>query len=164
MISRIFFSASIVIFSLCGCAHDSGPLSVEDNQPPLMPYNPLPLNGEKGIWTSPTISWSCSDPDFDAITFDVFLDTVGNPRTAASKGLTVAILKLTGLLTNTSYYWRVTVQDYEDTTNGPLWSFTTGSGVNHPPIAPTNPKPEDTAVEISTSPTLSWNCVDPDGE
>ena len=33
---------------------------------------------------------------------------------------------------------------------------------NHPPTIPSSPWPADSAAWVSTSPTLSWNCNDPD--
>jgi len=36
--------------------------------------------------------------------------------------------------------------------------------VNIPPRIPSNPIPEDKSIDVSTTPTLYWNCDDPDGD
>ena len=39
----------------------------------------------------------------------------------------------------------------------------TGPG-NEKPGIPSNPNPEDNATDVSVTPTLSWECIDPDGD
>jgi uncharacterized protein (TIGR02145 family) len=45
-----------------------------------------------------------------------------------------------------------------------LDDYEEGSGGNLPPIDPHSPTPEPEATNVSTNPTLSWECSDPDGD
>ena len=38
-----------------------------------MPYNPSPENGEAKVLINTNLSWYCSDPDGDNVTYDVCL-------------------------------------------------------------------------------------------
>ncbi|MGA3287179.1 MAG: SUMF1/EgtB/PvdO family nonheme iron enzyme [Bacteroidota bacterium] len=132
------------------------------NHAPASPSNPNPSNGATGVLFSLTLSWSCSDPDSDALTYDVYFDTSSNPTTAIATNQTTASISRNGLTTSTTYYWKIVAKDSKGAvTTGTVWSFTT---VNHPPAVPSNPSPTDAATGVSTSPTLSWSCSDPDGD
>ncbi len=39
------------------------------NNPPYPPNSPIPANGEMDVELEPTLSWDCSDPDGDPITY-----------------------------------------------------------------------------------------------
>ena len=56
------------------------------------------------------------------------------------------------LLANTTYYWRVNINDLA-TRWSSIWSFTTSS------LPPTLLSPANNAVAVSLTPTLSWNTV-----
>lgn len=55
-----------------------------------------------------------------------------------------------GLAANTEYEWYATVSDGTDTTTGPVWSFTTGSGAPTPTFTATN-TPTNTATPTQTA-------------
>ena len=42
------------------------------NNPPNYPYDPFPENGAIDIDINANLSWSCSDPDGDDLTYDVY--------------------------------------------------------------------------------------------
>lgn len=127
------------------------------NRRPAKPSNPSPPNNSINIPLNTTISWDCSDPDSDPITYDIYFGTSSNPPLIRS-GNTGTSYNPTGLMYNTKYYWKIIAKDIKGSTNsGDLWNFTTVSLVNNPPNAPTNPSPADGATGQSTSPTLSWN-------
>jgi len=52
--------------------------------------------------------------------------------------------------------------NHANSTNSPIWSFTTAQALNNPPAIPSSPNPATAATGVSTSPTLSWSCSDPD--
>jgi formylglycine-generating enzyme required for sulfatase activity len=132
------------------------------NHAPTSPSNPNPSNGATGVLFSPTLSWSCNDPDGDALTYDVYFDTSSNPTTAIATNQTTASISRSGLTKSTTYYWKIVAKDSKGAiTAGTVWSFTT---VNNPPAVPSNPSPTDAAIGVSTSPTLSWSCSDPDDD
>jgi formylglycine-generating enzyme required for sulfatase activity len=131
------------------------------NHAPASPSNPSPANAATGISISPTLSWSCSDPDGDALTYDVYFGTSSNPTTTIATNQSAKSISRSGLKVNTTYYWKIVIKDSKGaTTTGPEWSFIT----TNPPAVPSNPNPTDAASGISTYPTLSWSCSDPDGD
>jgi len=72
-------------------------------------------------------------------------------------GITTPFYDPTGLLSNTTYYWKVRAKNAQ----GPgdwsgAWSFTTvASGLGQPSLV----SPDDREKEVSTSPTLEWTAV-----
>lgn len=45
---------------------------IQPNRPPVFPYNPIPINGATNVSINPTLSWECSDPDGDMLTYDIY--------------------------------------------------------------------------------------------
>ena len=92
------------------------------------------------LWTtqpikppSLTLSWICSDPDSDTLTYDVFFGTSNPPTSQVATGQSGATLSRTGLSNSTTYYWKVNATDSKGaTTPGAAWSFTTSSGMPPP--------------------------------
>ena len=69
-------------------------------------------------------------------------DMIGTPQSASS-GSTAAV-NWPSLTQGTQYEWYVTVSDGNTTVTGPTWSFTTGTGGNHPPTV-TQPSDQTSA-------------------
>ena len=66
---------------------------------------------------------------------------------------------------NTTYYWKIIAWDnHSNSTEGPLWEFTTGLKVNNPPNPPSNPSPTNGATKVAINKKLSWTGGDPDGD
>lgn len=138
---------------------------VVPNQAPLTPSNAFPSNFATGISLSPTLSWNCSDPDGDPLTFDVYLGTSSNPTTKVSPNQTTKSYTPSTLTSGVDYYWKVVATDnHSISTTGPVWKFTTFPLVNQPPTQPTSPSPANNATGILVSPTLSWICSDPEND
>ena len=98
------------------------------NNPPGAPGSPSPANGSKNQSLSPTLQWTCSDEDGDSLTYDVMLDTANPPAKTVSAGQTAATYtSAEALEKETTYYWEIIAKDSESATEGPVWSFTTGS-------------------------------------
>jgi formylglycine-generating enzyme required for sulfatase activity len=140
-------------------------VSAMPNSPPAVPSSPSPANAATSVSISPTLSWTCSDSDGDVLSYDVFFSTSNPPTTQVATAQVGTILPRAGLANSRTYYWKVNVKDSKGAgTSGTVWSFTTVSVANNPPAVPSSPTPANAAMEISTSPTLSWTCSDPDGD
>ncbi len=71
---------------------------------------------------------------------------------------------LTGLLYNTTYYWKVFVKDQEGTTTASIvWRFTTLPHANTAPNIPTYLYPTDNASWQYPTLNFGWNGTDPQG-
>ena len=144
-------------------ASTTGPIwdfTTRCNSPPNTPSNPDPADGEIDVALDADLSWICSDPDGDPLTYDVYFgDTTPPPLVASGQSETTYD---PGILDHsTMYYWKIIAEDtYGETTEGPIWSFTTLG--NHPPNTPYNPAPNNGAVEVDTNADLSWSGGDPD--
>jgi hypothetical protein len=72
-----------------------------------------------------TLSFSCSNPDSETLSFDVYFGT--NPLSLSKVGpITATSITLYGLASNTTYYWKVVAHSSKSQTESPLWQFTTG--------------------------------------
>jgi len=109
--------------------------SIKPNNPPAAPSNPNPANGAASQSITPTLSWTCSDPDGDAITYDIYFGTTTNPTTTIATNQTATTLSRTGLSNGTTYYWKVLAKDSNGaSTTGPIWSFTTIAPIALPTV------------------------------
>jgi uncharacterized protein (TIGR02145 family) len=134
------------------------------NQPPLQPSNPTPSNNATGQSISPTLSWECSDPDGDPITYDVWLGTTNPPTQKVSSAQTGVSYNASGLQNNKTYYWQIFAKDNQGhLTNGTVWQFTTAA-LNQPPLQPSNPVPSMNAINQSINVDISWQCSDPESD
>ncbi len=143
-------------------------LNDDTNRPPLPPSNPNPQDGATQVSVTTSLSWTCSDPDGDPLTYDIYFGTSNPPHLVASNQ-TNAIYNPGTLEDSTKYYWRIIAKDdHGNSTGGLVWSFTTithgGGDENKPPIAPYNPTPPDSTTVVSIYQSLSWSCSDPDGD
>jgi formylglycine-generating enzyme required for sulfatase activity len=126
---------------------------IVDNNPPTEPVNPSPAIGSVNIQITPSFSWSSKDPDGEAITYDLYLDSNNTPTTKIAVGLHSSFFWQYGLSHLTTYYWRVIAKDSKGAiTNGPVWNFTTGER----PVAPVLiPVDEGTFMVETTRVTIS---------
>jgi hypothetical protein len=96
--------------------------------PPDLPVLIAPSYGSLDQLTSLTLQWSCTDPDGDALTYDVYVGTSNPPTQRVSTRQQETVLSRIGLDTSTTYYWRVVAIDSRlDTTPGEVWNFRTSS-------------------------------------
>jgi hypothetical protein len=117
-----------------------------------------PANGATGLSTSPTLSWGTSSGAtsysycYDTTDDDACTNWVDNgPATSKT---------LSGLATNTTYYWHVRAANsggttYSNASSTAFWSFKTAAATSSPG-AFDKASPTNGATGLSTSPTLSW--------
>ena len=95
------------------------------NHAPNPPQNPTPSNGAVNWPVSQnTLSWSCSDPDGDRLTFDVYF---GATNTPARIGSTQSLSYPVNISYGNNYYWKIIASDGRggSSTSATLWQFGT---------------------------------------
>ncbi len=94
------------------------------NQPPEIPSNPSPEQGAINRSVNISLSWECSDPEGDPLTFDIYFGLEDNPPLIAS-ALSEQLFYQESLEFNSTYYWKIVAHDGYNTTEGIVWNFTT---------------------------------------
>jgi uncharacterized protein (TIGR02145 family) len=97
------------------------------NTPPTLPAEPSPPDGAINQSTSTTVHWSCSDPNGDPLSYDVYFGETDPPPMGVS-GISDTTYDPGTLNNGTTYFWKIVVSDGTDTTEGNIWSFTTQAG------------------------------------
>lgn len=102
------------------------------NRAPALPTSPSPENGATGVDVRPTLRWTCTDPDKDIVTYDVYFGASNNPPLVISGQSSIFFLP-GNLMNQTTYSWRIVAWDpYGLKSTGPVWSFTTSSSEGSP--------------------------------
>ena len=95
------------------------------NQPPEPPSSPNPEDEAVNQSIKVDLSWTCTDPDGDPLTYDIYFGTESTPQ-QVSTGQTETAYDLETLENNTEYFWKIVAHDdHENTTEGQVWSFIT---------------------------------------
>jgi len=132
------------------------------NFPPNVPTPLAPVNGALNRPLNTTLEWTASDNDPGPLVSDVYFGT-SDPPPLVVTGQSGTTYAPAGLAFETQYYWRIVVRDFQGAeTSGPTWTFTTRPS-NFPPNVPSGPIPANNAVNVSVTPTLSWQSGDLDG-
>jgi hypothetical protein len=130
--------------------------------PPDIPYNPDPADNSTNISVYQTLSWNCTDPDNDTLTFDIYFGTMSPPDKVAT-GYPNLTYNPGTMQYFTTYYWQIIAWDQNnESTNGSIWQFTTKQ--NTAPNMPYNETPLNDSADITIDTNLSWECSDPDGD
>ncbi|WGS65606.1 cohesin domain-containing protein [Marinitoga aeolica] len=140
-------------------------ITMPSNRPPLKPYNPYPQDKGEIALSTVTLSWESSDPDGDAVYYDVYFGNNLNQELKAQK-LTKKEYKISNLKPGT-YYWYIKAHDsYGNISRSDLWSFTVKEviGENNPPLKPTLLEPVNNSENVPINASLKWSCSDPDGD
>ena len=100
------------------------------NTPPFAPKSPNPANGEvrvPAIGGVVTVNWLGGDPNpWDTVTYDIYFGDAADNLVIVYTDTDVTSVQMSGLLTGTTYYWRVVARDNTGAeTSGPFWHFTT---------------------------------------
>ena len=107
------------------------------NQPPEPPSSPNPDNGAENQSIEVDLSWTCTDPEGDPLTYDIYFGTEATPPLVTS-GQTETTYDPGTLENNTEYFWKIVAHDdHSNTTEGPVWSFITETGYQPCPGIPT---------------------------
>jgi len=134
-------------------APDAGWCAVQTPSPPTLLS---PSNGAIGIAINPTLTWNASS---GAISYrlQISLSLDNWVPVVDQSGITGTSFGVSGLVNNTTYYWRVNATNGAGTSNwSGVWNFTTVPATPTPPAAPTPSSPADGATGVSTNPSFSW--------
>ena len=144
----------------------SSGLTVVVNSAPNSPSDPDPIDGATDVDVNADLSWDCSDPEGDDLRFDVYFEADDpTPDELVSSNQSESWYDPGTIEYDTIYYWQIVAWDkYAASTQGPVWSFTTGSIPNDPPNPPSNPLPENGATDVDVEADIVWDCYDPDGD
>jgi len=91
---------------------------------PIEPSGPSPADSVNNTDVLPLIEWKGAD---GATAYDVFLGTSEDPDLVAENVNTPQYRLGEQLQENTTYYWKVNSKNQAGVTEGPVWTFTTGS-------------------------------------
>lgn len=97
------------------------------NSPPNTPKVVDPSDGATGVSISPTLRWSCSDPDgkYDPLKYDIYFGETSSPPLKSSDQSSTSY-KPGKLKKETTYYWKIVVKDSKgETKAGQTWKFST---------------------------------------
>jgi hypothetical protein len=121
-LSLLFF----VVLKVSGCWSDRPLSSNPGTHAPAVPFSPNPPDNAVNVPRFLTLSWNCSDPDNDPLTYDVYLDISNPPAIMVSQGTSSNTFQ-TGLLPSSSVlFWKIIAKDGTgEDTEGPVWRFTT---------------------------------------
>ncbi len=133
--------------------------TTSNNHPPDRPENPDPSHGDNGIDSDPTLSVDVSDPNGDALQVTFYNASDENVIDSTDlSGNGTASVTWPGLAWGQTYRWYATVDDGQVNISSSTWNFRT----NGLPSAE-NPNPSDGSIEVGKNPTLSADCIDPEG-
>lgn len=129
--------------------------------PPNMPSNPDPSDGNIYVNVNHNLTWTAGDLDSDLVTYDVYFDKTNPPIKVISNQSGTSYNP--GILRNdTTYYWRIIAWDIHGASiSGPIWTFSTTD--NNPPFTPRKPTGQ-TKCSINKTYYYSTNTIDPDRE
>ncbi|UCF49451.1 MAG: PQQ-binding-like beta-propeller repeat protein [Thermoplasmatales archaeon] len=113
--------------------------TTRENNAPNAPSDPDPADGASDVGINDDLSWTCSDPDGDNLTYNVYFEADDpTPDVLVSENQTGTTYDPGQMQYETTYYWLIVAWDnYGASTDGPVWDFTTVSEPNHPPNKPT---------------------------
>lgn len=154
----------IIIVALAGASYLAYTYidSFKSNEPPHQPMVVYPNNLTFDVGITAFLQWNATDPDDDALRFDVYLGTTTSPP-LVSRNQTQFLYQPSKLDYETTYYWKIVVWDeHNQSAESELWQFTTLANV--PPHIPSSPSPGHQSTQVSITSNLGWSGGDPYGD
>ena len=160
---RLFFAVTAV--AVCLALASTRVLATDANDavvnlPPASPSNPSPADNSTNQGWNVTLQWQCSDPEGQAISYDVYLGT-SNPPALFTTNVTSKNYMPPPRQFSTQYFWRIVARDALGAeTSGPVWSFTTKT--DSPPNVPVPVVPLPGWQNYPVAGELRFGASDPD--
>jgi uncharacterized protein (TIGR02145 family) len=93
------------------------------NQAPESPSSPNPTDGSTDQSIDTDLSWACTDPEGDPLTYDVYFGTDNLPTQVAT-GQSETTYDPGVLQYDSQYFWKIIAHDDQgNSTEGAVWSF-----------------------------------------
>lgn len=125
-----------------------------DSVAPLCPTLTLPANAATGVAVSATLTWAAPTTGATPESYDVYMGTSPNPTTLL-RNVTTTSTVAAGLMSSTTYYWRVVSKNsIGEATGCSEFSFTTKAA--NPPGCATLTAPLNGAVNVAYPTKLTW--------
>ena len=132
MMNRALFVGLLIAvsFFIVSCGDDDDtPTATPTNSPPNAPVNNTaagsPADNATGVTLSPTLYWTCTDPDGDTLKYDVYFGDTDPPPFLSTVHGNIQIGPLSPA-PNTEYFWYVIAEDPSgETAQSATFSFTT---------------------------------------
>lgn len=139
--------------------YTNGSVTVNDIEPLPAPNLSSPANGETGVSISPVLKWQevegADSYNVQLSGNDTFTELIVDQTNVIGTSYNVV-----GLSYETTYYWRVSAENSDGTSDwSAVWSFTTRTEQTDPLDAPTLSSPSNGAVDVELPVTLDWNNV-----
>jgi subtilisin family serine protease len=125
---------------------------------PGVPTLSSPANAATNVSIAPTLSWGAATA---ATSYNLEYSTSPTLATGvtAIPNITSTSRAISGLSNSTTYYWRVSSTNTNGTSAwSAIRSFTTSAPLAIP-VAPTLSSPANAAINVTRTPTMSWNAV-----
>jgi formylglycine-generating enzyme len=124
------FLLLISIILMMGCEENSTGSKVNN---PGKPFNPEPANKSTDVSLAAVLSWECTDPDGESLTYDVYWGTDPTPDSGelVSNDQSGTSYNPGTMQYETTYYWKIVASDGENETESRVWSFTTSEETNY---------------------------------
>jgi len=167
------FDLKAVLYALCGIyvevldhtlideyleyilyTHLIGEWEIPINQAPNQPANPSPSDNASNVSINTNLSWSCSDPDDDQLTYDIYFGTNSTPP-LLNTGQSSSNYDPGTMNEGITYFWKIIAKDdHDNSTTSEIWDFST---VDPPPdfITVSSPNGGET-WEMGTSHNITW--------
>ncbi|MFC4740942.1 carboxypeptidase regulatory-like domain-containing protein [Flavobacterium ponti] len=101
-------------------------LSTSENRPPDTPVLVTPADNATNQNIQVNLTWTATDPDDDALTYQVILKNDANSNEVIYSDITDTSFQLTNLVYGVKYFWQVTASDgINDLVYSSIKSFTT---------------------------------------
>ena len=117
---------------------------------PGTPVSPSPANASTVVSINADLAWNTSA---NASYYQVYFGTNSSPSTLVGN-TTVSSWPLSTLTSNTTYYWKVVANGCGISTNGSVWSFTTGCATPSKPQTVSSLTNGSTSIPINIM--LDW--------
>jgi len=117
---------TIVVSASDGKGSTTASFKITVKTAPNIPSNPSPSNNSTGQnFPFISLSWTGGDPDGDTVKYDLYFGTSATPPLYSSN-ITSTSYNKGGLVSYTTYYWKIVAKDGFNSVSGPVWKFTTG--------------------------------------